>query len=89
MWTPPITHVAVGNGLGKNWICGDQIHPARPLKITSRAIVAITTVSTFARSSGRMTTRWMPMPPTKAIAIVVANAHQYEKPWCVIRLQQM
>ena len=45
MCTPPITHDEVGNGLGKNWICGDQIHAASPFRITSSAIVAITTVS--------------------------------------------
>ena len=89
MCTPSITQVFVGKGLGKNSIWGDQIHPASPLKITSRAIVAITTVSTLARSSGRMTMRWMPTPPANAIRIVAMNAHQYEKPWWVIRLQQM
>ena len=36
-----------------------------------------------------MTMRWMPTPPANAIRIVAMNAHQYEKPWWVIRLQQM
>ena len=89
MCTPPITHDEVGNGLGKNWICGDQIQAARPFRITSSAIVAITTVRTLARSSGRMTTRCSATPPTNAIPSVVKKAGQYEKPWWVISDQPM
>ena len=80
MCTPPITHDVVGKGLGKNCSCGDQIQAASPLKITSRAIVAITVVSTLARSSGRMSVRWRRTPPTNAIRSVVKNASQNEKP---------
>ena len=52
----------------KNCSCGDQIQAASPFRITSSAIVAITTVSTLACSSGRMTTRCRPTPKTKAIS---------------------
>ncbi len=89
MWTPPITQDVVGNGLGKNLISGDQIHAASPFRITSRAMVAITTVSTLARSSGRITTRWMPKPPTNAMPSVRANAHQYEMSRCSIKAHAM
>ncbi len=76
MCTPPITHDEVGKGLGKNWICGVQIQPASPFRMTSNAIVAITTVRTLARSSGRMTVRCSAMPPTNAIPSVAKNAGQ-------------
>ena len=76
IWTPPITHELVGNGLGKNFSSGDQIHAARPFRITSNAIVAITTVSTLARSSGRITTRCSPRPKMNAIKSVAKNAGQ-------------
>ena len=70
-------------------ISGDQIHAASPLKTTRSAIVAITTVSTLARSSGRITVRCSTTPPANAIPSVAANAHQYERPWCAFRLQAM
>ncbi len=76
MCTPPTTQDDVGNGLGKNCSCGDQIHAASPFRITSSAIVAITTVSTLARSSGRITVRWIRTPPTNAMPSVSKNASQ-------------
>ena len=75
MCTPPITHDDVGNGLGKNCSCGDQIHAASPFRITSSAIVAITAVSTLARSSGLITVCCSATPPTNAITSVAKNAH--------------
>ena len=82
--TPPTSKVLFGNGLGKTFSSGPQIHAASPFRITSSAIVAITIVSGFARSIGRITTRWIATPPPNAIAIVTKNAGQYEKPWCSI-----
>src|SRR6185312_13173379 len=49
MWTPPITHDDVGNGLGKNFSSGDQIQAASPFRMTRSAIVAMTTVITNAQ----------------------------------------
>jgi len=89
MCTPAITHDVVGNGLGKNSSCGDQIHAASPFRITSSAIVAITIVRTLALSSGRITVRWRSAPPANAIRSVAKNASQNEKPWCVISDQLM
>ena len=40
----------------------------------------MTIVSTGAFSTGRITTRSIASPPTKAIASVAANATQYESP---------
>ena len=88
MCTPPTTQVLVGNGLGKNCSCGDQIHAASPFRITSRAIVAITTVRTLARSSGWITTRWRPTPNTNAITSVTMNAGQYESGAGAVRDQR-
>jgi hypothetical protein len=76
MCTPPTTHVLVGNGLGKNFSSGDQIHAASPFRITRSAIVAITTVRTLACSSGLITTRCRPTPKTNAITSVTKNAGQ-------------
>src|SRR5207245_11264825 len=81
MWTPPTTQDVGDHGLGKNLISGDQIHAARPFRITSSAIVAITTVSTLVRSSGRMTTRCSATPPTNAIPRLAKNAHHLK---CVL-----
>jgi len=38
--------------------------------------VTITTVSTGARSTGRITTRWITIPPANAIAMVRGSAIQ-------------
>src|SRR3954447_12403493 len=88
-WTPPITHDDVGNGLGKNSSCGDQIHAARPFRITSSAIVAITAVSTLARASGFTTTAYRPAPKKNARTSVIPKAIQYDVPWCSINDQAM
>ena len=89
IWTPPTSHESFGNGLGRIFSSGPQIQAASPFRITSSAIVAITTVSSGARSSGRITARWIPIPPKNEITSVSANAGQYEKPWCVISDQAM
>ena len=89
MWTPPITHDVGDQGLGKNLISGDQIQAARPFRITSSAIVAITTVNTLARSSGRMIVRWIVNPPAKAMASVAKNAHHLKFVLCPISAQAM
>ena len=73
MCTPPITQEVVGNGLWKNCSCGDQIQEASPFRITSSAIVAITTVSTLARASGFTTTAKRPAPKKNAITSVSAE----------------
>ena len=78
MWTPPTTHELVGNGLGKNWSWGDQIQAARPFRITSSAIVAITTVRTLASLERPDHVRWISTPPTNAIPSVAKNAPQNE-----------
>ena len=76
MCTPPITHEVVGNGLWKNFSSGDQIHAASPFRITSSAIVAITTVSTLARASGLIDDGEAPTPQTNASTSVIPNAGQ-------------
>ena len=52
--TPRTLSTLSGNGLSKNFCCGDQIQPAAPFKITSRAIVTITTISSDRCAKGRM-----------------------------------
>ena len=82
--TPPTRIGFAGNGLGNARTSGPQIQPARPFSTTRRPIVIMTTVSTGARSTGRMITRCSATPPTKAIRSVVPNASQYVKPWLLI-----
>ena len=52
--TPPTWTVFSGNGLFRNLTSGAQIQPARPFRMISSAIVAITTVSSPERESGWM-----------------------------------
>ena len=47
-----------------------------PLTSVARPSVTITSVSTGARSTGRMTMRWISTPPAKAMMSVTGSAIQ-------------
>ena len=74
--TPPTSYVFVPKGLRN--CCGSPPHfqITNPLIATRRPMVTITIRSTFPRSTGRMTTRWMPTPPANEIASVATKAGQ-------------
>jgi hypothetical protein len=57
-----------------------QIHAAPLLSRSSNPIVTVTTVSTGACSTGRMTARSISTPPINEIASVRRNASQYVTP---------
>ena len=73
-----------GNGDSSSFSSGPQIQLASPFRSTSSAIVAITTVSSPARASGRITVCWIAAPPTNEIPSVRKNAGQHDQPWFVI-----
>ena len=57
--------------------------------MTRSAIVAITTVSSPARWSGRITVWWMPTPPRNEMPSVKTNAGQNDQPWFAISAHAM
>jgi hypothetical protein len=57
-------------------VSDDQIQRAAPFTRKNSPRVTITTVSTGARSTGRITTRSTATPPANEIATVSANAAQ-------------
>src|SRR6188472_960551 len=79
--TPATSIGRVEKAFGRLRVSGDQIQRAAPLTTKKRPRVTITTVSTGARSTGRITARSTATPPANEIATVRKNAPQYERPW--------
>ena len=68
--TPATSIGRVEKAFGRLRTSGDQIQRAAPLTRKKRPSVTITTVSTGARSTGRITARSTATPPTNEIATV-------------------
>ena len=79
--TPATSIGRVEKAFGRARGSGDQIQRAAPLTRKNRPRVTITTVSTGALSTGRMTARSISTPPANEIPIVRKNAAQKESPW--------
>ena len=77
------------NGVSSTFSSGCQIQLARPFRITSSAIVAMTTVSSPPRWSGLITAWWIAAPPRKERTSVKRNAGQNDQPWWLISDQAM
>src|SRR5215208_466935 len=87
--TLPIDHVPPASGDRRIFSSGCQIQLTMPFRMTSKAIVAITTVNSPARWSGRITVSWMAKPPRNETPRVNTNAGQYDQPWCAINAYAM
>ena len=79
--TPAIVIGLVEKAFGSVRVSGLQNQRAAPSTTKSRPSVTITTVSTGACSTGRITTRSTAMAPAIEIAIVRKKAAQYVSPW--------
>src|SRR6266567_7763339 len=84
--TPAIRIGRVEKAFGIDFTSGDQIQKAAPLTTKKSPIVTIATVSTDARSTGRITTRSSAIPPANEASTVTTKAGQYPKP-CWVRVQ--
>ena len=78
--TPPIVIGRVENALGNVFVSFPQIQPVRPLSAISPPSVTITSVSTEARSIGRINVRSIATPPRNDSPSVRKNAPQYGTP---------
>ena len=87
--TLPTDQVPPASGDTRIFSSGCQIQLTRPFRMTSNAIVAITTVNSPARWSGRITVSWMAKPPRNEMPSVNTNAGQYDQPWFVINAHAM
>jgi hypothetical protein len=68
--------VCTEKGLGNERGTYPKMAPARPLSRVVSPSVMMTRVSSGARSTGRITMRWITMPPANAITNVAGNAIQ-------------
>jgi len=79
--TPATVIGRVEKAFGSVRVSELQSHRAAPSTRKKRPSVTITTVSTGARSTGRITARSSATPPANEIASVRKNASQNESPW--------